>query len=218
MMPPPITATEGAGIGPPQRVEERLGGVGRPRGPVDRADHRDARGAGRERLGDALRSEPAHGQNRPIHRSGDGLERGQALGRPVAPLGRRVVDRPEDDEVGALRGRVPRLGLRVHGGAHEKPGRRDRAEGRYRQRGVGALDPVGTGRQGDVGAVVDDEPRAVVAGGLAEGVGQRQQLPRLQVLLAELHGAEARGQALLHHVGRRPGRRRAVGDQVEGEA
>jgi hypothetical protein len=55
-------------------------------------------------------------------------------------------------------------------------------------------------------------------GGLAERVGQREQIARLEVLLAELDRAKARGQALLYYVGGRPGRRRAVGDEVEGEA
>ena len=78
--------------------------------------------------------------------------------------------------------------------------------------------PSARGGQRDVGAIVHDEPRAVTPGGLAERVGQREQVAGLEVLLAELHRAEAGGQALLHHVGGRPGRRRAVGDQVEGEA
>jgi hypothetical protein len=53
---------------------------------------------------------------------------------------------------------------------------------------------------------------------VAKSVGQAEQIADGHVLLPELDGLESRGQAALHYLLERPGRGRAVSDEVKGEA
>ena len=171
MMPPPITDHGGAAItlGPARRGSLR-GVAGRAAARIA-ADDGDARGR-RPRSTSRTRSGvmPADREDRAgARRARRASSAASPCGGPYAPLGRRVVDRPEDDEVGALRLGRPRASASEWTEAPiRKPGRRDRAERGHRQRGVRALDAVGADGERHVGPVVDDEPRAVTPGGLAE--------------------------------------------------
>ena len=85
----------------------RLAGRG---GGEDRGDHGDARGARRAHFGHPLGRDPADRDDRAGAGRRDALERGEPLRGAVPALGRRVVDGPEDEKVGALAHRLARLG------------------------------------------------------------------------------------------------------------
>jgi hypothetical protein len=105
----------------------------------------------------------------------------------------------------------------MHGGADEA-GRPDRAQGRHRQRFVGALHAIGAGGQRHVGAVVHEEAGATPASRLPKAEGEGEEIADLQVLLAELKPPEPGLQAGLHHLGERAARLLTIGDEIEGEA
>jgi hypothetical protein len=83
---------------------------------------------------------------------------------------------------------------------------------------VGALHAVGLGGERHVGAVVDEEARAVAPRGGAKRARQAQEVADFQILLAELNAPEAGVEAGLDGLRQRPARLCSIGDEVEGEA
>ena len=82
---------------------------------------------------------------------------------------------------------------------------------------VRPLHPVGAHRHRDVRAIVDHELRPVPSRRLPERSRRRQQVPSVEILLPELHGAKPRAQAFLDDDRKWPRRRCTIRDEVERE-
>ena len=193
--------------GESDRFPQRDGGGGR----VFRAQHRADTGhparAGVDAAGGVVRPDAAERE--------DGQARGPArfgeLVDSLRGLARRVENRRKDDEI---RFRSGRLDGRVHALADDLQAECARIGGLEAARRQ--VDPVGTGRQRDVGAVVDQEGRCEFCTNLTKRAGLLEQLPRRQQL-PQLHArrpARQHRERRAHRIRRIAFRRR---DQVQAD-
>jgi hypothetical protein len=158
-------------------------------------------GTGSLHLRHAGGGHPSDGHNRHRRPLASRREGRETLGGSVLALGRRVVDRTEEDEVRAPAAGGLRFRSRVRRDSEEALEADQPAGGLGRQAVGGQMQAVGADGQRDVGPVVDEEPGAVTPGQRAQLARELKQLRGRQVLLAELDGTEAGRQALLHHAG-----------------
>ena len=161
----------------------------------------------------------AEGEHRQRSRGASLAQGSQPDGGAEGGFRRGGEDRAEGDEVGAGFGGRGDF-RRVMGGDADQAIRAEQAADNRGGEGVAAeVDAVGVHGQGDIDAIVDQQPCPVTAGEGAKFRGQWQQLGSREIFLPQLHSPHAAAQGGLDGFGQGSPRWHLVpvGDQVEGE-
>ena len=144
------------------------------------------------------------------------LQGGQSLRGPVGALGRRVVDRPERQPVGAGALSLDRFLKCVDRSPNENVVLDDGLDVADRQRGGGSLHSACSDREGHVHPIVDREKASSRRDSGEDAPAELGEVVGAEILLADLDGGEPRRHARGHHLDQVAAPRLpAVGDEDE---